>query len=433
MGVQDPLCNAAPTEISGTGDPYPKGSLSGRLWASQCKSCGTRSDRASSTHPRLLQPLVPYHQGNRGVEADQRSILPQCLRALPEHHYGDASVNPRGPTTGPVDRRYLCFCHNGTAWQFTVLPFGLSTSPRVFTKILKPVLAYAYLHRVKVHMYLDDWLLNPGTHQEALEQTSWLKSLCRKLGLVLNLEKSDLIPSQVATYLGIELDTLVGLARPSHKRVTNWLSVAEGFTAQQSQMFDLMSYNTSAIAYLRNQGGIKSLAMSDFSHRHMSVGREEGNDTNSPSPSRTSECVSGPSVPAGSNPQDRMEPKPDHSRQDISCLGQTIRGSVRPKDKHEIGNVHLPHSGGDVMESGQSGPDLGRPVRLIVPSDKPDKGLSKQGQDRKRRDRPDSSRLAQPGVVSGPIRSRDRLSNNSPTSAETAQADLLTPLSSASV
>ena len=128
----------------------------------------------------------------------------------------------------PADRRYLRFCHNGTAWQFTVLPFGLSTSPRVFTKILKPVLAYAHLHRVKLHMYIDDWLLNPGKHQEALEQTSWLKSLCRKLGLVLNLEKSDLIPSQVATYLGIELDTLVGLARPSHKRLTNWLSVSGG-------------------------------------------------------------------------------------------------------------------------------------------------------------------------------------------------------------
>ena len=37
------------------------------------------------------------------------------------------------------------------------------------------------------------------------------------------------------------------------------------------------------------------------------------------------------------------------------------------------------------------------------------------------------------GVVPGPTSSRDRLSNNSPTSAETAQADLLTPLSSASV
>ena len=65
----------------------------------------------------------------------------------------------------PADRRYLRFCHNCTAWQFAVLPFGLSTSPSVFTEILKPVLAYTHLHRVKLHMYLDDWLLNPSTHQ----------------------------------------------------------------------------------------------------------------------------------------------------------------------------------------------------------------------------------------------------------------------------
>ena len=56
----------------------------------------------------------------------------------------------------------------------------------------------------------------------------------------------------------------------------------------------------------------------------MSVGREEGNDTNSPSRSRTSECVSGPSVPEGSNPQDRMESKSDHSRQDICVWGRSF-------------------------------------------------------------------------------------------------------------
>ena len=76
------------------------------------------------------------------------------------------------------------------------------------------------------------------------------------------------------------------------------------------------------------------------------------------------------------------------------------------------------------MESGQSCPELGRPVRLCVPSDKPDKGLSKQGQNSKGGDRPDSARLAKSGVVPGPIRSPDRLSNNSPTSAEAAQASL---------
>ena len=99
MGVQDPLCNAAATETSGTGDHIPQGVpkvVSSEPVSARAAEQG--SDRASSTHPRLLQPLVPCSQGNRGVEADHRSVLPQCLRALPELHYGDASVNPQGPT-----------------------------------------------------------------------------------------------------------------------------------------------------------------------------------------------------------------------------------------------------------------------------------------------------------------------------------------------
>ena len=89
MGVQDPLCNAAPTKISGTGALHqgvPKWSSSSQLHS-----------------PRLLQSLVSCHQGNRGVEADHRSILPQCFRALPELHYGDASV-----TTTPHGSSQCC-------------------------------------------------------------------------------------------------------------------------------------------------------------------------------------------------------------------------------------------------------------------------------------------------------------------------------------
>ena len=172
MGVQDPLCNAAPTETSGTGDHIPQGVL--KVVVSEpvsARAAEQGSDRASSTHPRLLQPLVPCYQGNRGVEADHRSILPQCLRTLPELHYGDASVNPWGHTTGPVanvprlERCLLSYRDQPSRQtlptflsqrhRMAVLPFGLSTSPRLFTKILKPVLAYAHLHRVKLHMYLD--------------------------------------------------------------------------------------------------------------------------------------------------------------------------------------------------------------------------------------------------------------------------------------
>ena len=39
-----------------------------------------------------------------------------------------------------------------------VWPMKINVICTVFTNILKPVLAYAHLHRVKWHMYLDDWL-----------------------------------------------------------------------------------------------------------------------------------------------------------------------------------------------------------------------------------------------------------------------------------
>ena len=91
-----------------------------------------------------------------------------------------------------------------------------------------------------------------------------------------------------------------------------------------------MSDNTSAVAYLRNQGGTKSLAMNDLA-TELCLWSEKRGMTSSLLSSRTSESVSGSSVQEESNPQHRLEPKPDRSRQVFSCLGQTIRGSVRPR------------------------------------------------------------------------------------------------------
>ena len=198
MGVQDPLCNTAATETSGTGDHIPQGVL--EVVVSKpvsARAAEQGSDRASSTLPRLLQPLVSCSQGNRGVEADHRSVLPQCLRALPELHYGDALFNPQGPSTGPVvkfprpERRLLSYRDRPSRQTLLALLsqrhcLAVHSTAKYLPR--KPVLAFVHLHWVKLHMYLDEWLLNPGTHQEALEQTSWLKSLCQKLGLVLNLE-----------------------------------------------------------------------------------------------------------------------------------------------------------------------------------------------------------------------------------------------------
>ena len=39
-------------------------------------------------------------------------------------------------------RIYLRFLWRGRLYQFTCLPFGLRSSPRIFTKVLKPLLVY---------------------------------------------------------------------------------------------------------------------------------------------------------------------------------------------------------------------------------------------------------------------------------------------------
>ena len=101
--------------------------------------------------------------------------------------------------------------------------------------VTAPVVAYAHLNGVSLHVYLDDWLLNPISEELAKQQTQWLLDLCARLGWVVNVEKSSLTPSQVAIYLGISLDTRVGLAYPSERRIERWLSISEDFLAGQAQ------------------------------------------------------------------------------------------------------------------------------------------------------------------------------------------------------
>ena len=56
----------------------------------------------------------------------------------------------------PEYRRFLSFSLNGLIYEFKALLFGLSTSPRVFTKSLAPVAAHFRLHGITVFPYLDD-------------------------------------------------------------------------------------------------------------------------------------------------------------------------------------------------------------------------------------------------------------------------------------
>ena len=105
-------------------------------------------------------------------------------------------------------RKFLRFIWKGTCYQFKALPFGLCSAPRIFTKVLKPVAAFLRRKAIRVLIYLDDFLLLAATVEEAVENTQLVVTLLQSLGFTINLKKSLLVPTQVITFLGFQVDSM---------------------------------------------------------------------------------------------------------------------------------------------------------------------------------------------------------------------------------
>ena len=104
-------------------------------------------------------------------------------------------------------RKYLRFVVNKKVYQFTCLPFGLATSPREFTKLLRPVVSLLRQQGVKLHVYLDDWLIRADTPEEAQLHAQTTIKVLQFLGWIINFEKSDLTPSQDFQFIGMPFNT----------------------------------------------------------------------------------------------------------------------------------------------------------------------------------------------------------------------------------
>ena len=62
-------------------------------------------------------------------------------------------------------RKYMRFHIQGQSYQFKALPFGLSTAPMEFTVVAKEVKLMALPRGIRIHQYLDDWLVRATSHQ----------------------------------------------------------------------------------------------------------------------------------------------------------------------------------------------------------------------------------------------------------------------------
>ena len=113
---------------------------------------------------------------------------------------------------------------------FTVLPFGLSTAPFVFTKVVRPLIKYWRLHAIRIACFLDDGLgIKFGYSKSETSSKFVLKTLINA-GFVTNKEKSVWEPTKILTWLGISVNLKKGCLYVSEERISDILGTVEYIT-----------------------------------------------------------------------------------------------------------------------------------------------------------------------------------------------------------
>jgi len=122
---------------------------------------------------------------------------------------------------------YLCFSWRNKYYHYSCVPFGLASAPRLFTKILRPVLSYLRKQNFESVGFLDDFLLKSDSFVSCLSNIAKTKHTLESLGWLINFEKSVLIPCKRIQYLGFIFDSQnMSIELPLEKRL-NVINICE--------------------------------------------------------------------------------------------------------------------------------------------------------------------------------------------------------------
>lgn len=110
----------------------------------------------------------------------------------------------------PSHRRFLRFKYAGGHFQYCAMPFGLSSAPRTFTKLVAVVAATLSAIPLRVLCYLDDILVLSSSEARAAHDIHQVLSAFQEHGFTVNLEKSQLVPATSILHLGTVIDSVRG-------------------------------------------------------------------------------------------------------------------------------------------------------------------------------------------------------------------------------
>ncbi|XP_063775051.1 uncharacterized protein LOC134910673 [Pseudophryne corroboree] len=105
----------------------------------------------------------------------------------------------------PPHQEYLRFVVQDCHYQFQTLPFGLSTAQRVFTRVMAEMMILLRKKGVLIIPYLDDLLIK--ARSKLVVGVALSREVLQQHGWILNIPKSQLVPTTRLLFLGMILDT----------------------------------------------------------------------------------------------------------------------------------------------------------------------------------------------------------------------------------
>jgi hypothetical protein len=116
-------------------------------------------------------------------------------------------------------KKFLRFAIDDHVYAFRALPFGLNLSPWVFTRLMDAVmLKLRQKCAAEISNYLDDLLMKHQSQQALRVDREVMLETLRTLGWMVNIQKSDLEPSQDFVHLGMRFQTDKNLVSLTERR-----------------------------------------------------------------------------------------------------------------------------------------------------------------------------------------------------------------------
>ena len=76
----------------------------------------------------------------------------------------------------------------------------------------------AQARNIRMHQYLDDWLIRARDRETCFQDAQTFLALCQELGWVVNLKKSELELKQIFNFVGYQYNLVQGVVRPTPER-----------------------------------------------------------------------------------------------------------------------------------------------------------------------------------------------------------------------